>query len=324
MNVDLIKKFWIQLLSDLETDILAEVLSATIIGEQLLRDEKEIVFLPTFKNNRKYENDIIEINLENDEKNNFKCLEIVTSRYGIVNGLPDSFFIQYSEVKSNDDKYDFEQAEVFKKALDAAYAFFKPIEKYYSRVRINRELKEYELVKNNRYLICDFFGNQNPETEEEERFLKTMHLLPFIVGNELLTKRLIYYVMAKPVSIETTINEISFLNEAHQAKIEDSSYPLTLGVNSLLDNCAYTYAKVVKIRIEEIPNEEFYFYAPDHNFHFKKKQTLRNILDEIKKYYFPIDVDVDFDLYINNETNNFKLDTSYKKGEGILGYSTKI
>lgn len=258
------------------------------------------------------------------KKNNFRCLEIVTSRYGIVNGLPESFFIQYSEDKTIDDQYGFEQIEVFKKALDGAFTFFKPIEKYYSRARINRELTEYKLIKNNRYLICDFFGNRNPETKEEERFLKTMHLLPFIVGNERLTKELINYVIGKPVSIETTIKELSSLNETHQVKLGDVVSPLILGVNSLVDNCAYIYTKVTKVKIEEIPNEKFHLYAPDHNFQFENKQTHRIILDDIKKYYFPLDVEVEFDLCIEEKEASFKLDATYKIGNGILGYSTKI
>lgn len=71
MNVDLIKQFWIQLLCDLDTDILAEVLSAAIISEELLKEGQEVIFLPTVKNNRKYENDIVGINPENDEKKQF-------------------------------------------------------------------------------------------------------------------------------------------------------------------------------------------------------------------------------------------------------------
>jgi len=210
--------------------------------------------------------------------------------------LPESFYLEYTDKETKTEEEKNKQREAFQATLNSAHTYFRPIELLYNQSRISRELKELRLNKNNSKLLNNFWGEQHLGSEEEKRFLKTMHLLPYVIGNTNRTEQLINYVLEKKSNI--TIN----------------AKP---GVNTYVNNATYTYQKTAEVHIHNISNKEFHLY-------YKRSQKHGIILDKIERFYFPLDVIIHYEFYISEATSFFKLDEVYENGNGILGYSTKI
>jgi len=201
MDIKKIEKYRVHLINALKTDLLAEVLAATIVDDEIVAREEDVFFLPSKKYNRTFENDIMRLRKLEDEDGDDRYIEIETSRNSIINGLPESFYLEYTnkEAKTEDEKNELRDA--FQATLQAAHNYFKPIELLYNQTRISRELKELSLNKNNSHLLYSFWGERHLGSEEEKRFLKTMHLLPYVVGNTYRTEQLINYVLEKKSNI---------------------------------------------------------------------------------------------------------------------------
>lgn len=313
MNIEKIKKYRLHLINTLKTDILAEVLAATIVDDGIVNRQDDVFFLPSKKNNRTFENDIINLRKLEDEEGEDRYIEIETSRSSIINGLPESFYIEYTSKEAKTEEERNQQRDAFQATLQAAQSYFKPIELLYNQSRINLELKELTLNKNNSQLLYNFWGERHLGSEEEKRFLKTMHLLPYVVGNTKRTQQLINYVLEKKSNITIEVKPLSKLPKESEPSLGN----MHLGFNTYINNSAYTYQKIAKVHIHDISNTEFHLY-------YKHSQIHGIILDRIEKYYFPLDVKIQYEFYIDENTSFFKLDEKYENGNGILGYSTKI
>jgi len=313
MNIKQINKYRLHLLNELNTDILAETLAATIVDDNIVEREDDVFFLPSNKNNRSFENDVMYTKSLKDEAYEDRYIEIGTSRASILNGLPQSFYMEYSneEFKNKEEKIKHREAQ--QATLESANSYFKPIELLYNQTRIKRELKELRFTKNNSSLLYNFWGEQQLGSEEEKRFLKTMHLLPYIVGNTYRTEQLINYVLEKKSNISIKVETDS--------KLPKESFPtlgaMHLGVNTYVNNSTYTYQKTAQVHIHHISNKEFHLY-------YKRSQMHGVILNKIEKFYFPLDVMIEYEFYIVEATSFFKVDEMYENGNGILGYSTRI
>jgi len=312
-TVKQINKYRHHLVNELKTDILAEVLAAKIINSSIVALEEDVFFLPSKKNNRTFENDVMYLKPLEDENGDDRYIEMGTSRNCIINGLPEAFYLDHSNKEAKSEAEKMELRNAFKATLQAAQNYFKPIELLYNQTRINRELKELKLTKNNSNLLYNFWGEVRLGSEEEKRFFKTMHLLPYVVGNTYRTEQLINYVLEKKSNITIGVKPKGDIKKEDQPKLGS----MHLGVNTYINNCSYTYQKTAQVHIYNITNEEFHLY-------YKRSQIHGIILNKIEKFYFPLDVIIQYKFYIKTETSFFKLDEVYENGNGILGYSTKI
>jgi len=313
MNIDLLTKYHLHLTNILNTDVLAEVFAALMLNDGLISEKDDVYFLPSRNKTRTYKNDIVHLKKLKDENYDDKYLEIGTSRASIVNGIPESFYIDQSKEEGKTPEERDAIRQVFNQILNSAHTYFKPIEIEYNKTRIDREYNELKLNKNNSDLLHVFWGEQRLGSVEEERFLKTMHLLPYITGNLRRTELLINYILEKKSKITLKTEALNQIPE----KLHATLGKLHLGVNTYLNNCTYTYTKIALVNIHGISNDEFHLY-------YRKTKLHRIILDKIERYYFPLDVTVNYQFNINYDTSFFKLDEVYEKGNGILGYSTRI
>ncbi len=314
MNIEQINKYRLHLINELKTDLLAEVMAATIIDDGVVAQEDDVFFLPDNQRSRTFENDVTYLKKLKDENYEDRYIEIGTSRTSILNGLPESFYMEYGNVEPKDELEKLKQRNAEFATLQAANSYFKPIELLYNQTRISRELKELRFTKNNSKLLYNFWGEQHLSSEEEIKFLKTIHLLPYIVGSIYRTEQLINYVLEKRSNIRIVVDPFSQIAKEDQPKLGDGMH---LGVNTYVDHSTYTYQKIAEIHIQDITNEEFHLY-------YKRSQMHGIILDKIERYYFPLDVMIHYKLYITYDTSFFKLDEQYENGNGILGYSTRI
>jgi len=314
MNIEQINRYRLHLLNKLDTDILAEVLGATIINDEVVERDDDVFFLSgSSKKVRTYKSDVFYLKKLQDENYDDRYIEIGTSRSSILDGLPESFYIDRSLPEPKNEEEKTKQREALNATLQAAVNYFKPIELQYNQTRIYKELKELQLTKNNSELLYNFWGEQFLGSQEEKRFLKTMHLLPYIIGNKHRTEQLINYVLEKKSEISVKVKPFSKLSKKYQVKLG----AMHLGVNTYVNNSTYTYQKVAEVHIHNISNEEFHLY-------YKRSQVHGIILDKIEQYCFPLDVVIQYEFYINYDTSFFKLDEVYENGNGILGYSTRI
>jgi len=300
------------IIQKLSTDVLAEEFAAMLINDKIV-DEDDIHLIPSDVNARNFNNDIVYFKNIPDENYEDRYLEIGLSRLNILNALPQSFFVEFdgSESKTQEEKQ--RKRDDFSEKLSSAKKFFRPIEIEYNKTRVKKALNEQELVSNSSNLLYSFWGEQKIGSVEEQKVLKTMHILPYIIGNKEKTERLINYILDKETSISYYTVAISDLEKEEQVKLVDWQ----LGVNTYLNNQVYSYERYCNVTISNIDNLEFHLY-------YKRSKKHGIILDKIAKYYFPIDVNVEYKYKIKYETSFFQLDNEYENGNGILGYSTRI
>jgi len=300
------------IIQKLATDVLAEEFAAMLINDNIV-EEDDLHLLPSDVNARNFKNDITYFKNIPDENYENRYLEIGLSRLNILNALPESFFVEYdnSDAKTQEEKQ--RKRDDFNEKLSSAKKFFRPVEIEYNKTRIKKALNEQILVSNSSNLLYSFWGEQKIGSQEEQRVLKTMHILPYVIGNKEKTEKLINYVLEKNTQISYYTIPISNLDKEEQVKLGEWH----LAINTYLNNQVYSYERFCNVTISNIENEEFHLY-------YKRTKKHGIILNKIAKFYFPIDVNVEYKFKINYETSFFKLGEVYENGNGILGYSTRI
>jgi len=298
--------------STLEIDILAEFYAALLVENENV-DFEDVFIIPKDNKRRSIENDISSLRVLSDENYDEKYLEIKTSRFSTVNALPEGFFLEqeYKTAKTEEEKQKLRKD--FQAQLESAYNFFIPIEVEYNRIRIKRAYEEYSQTDNIGEVLYRFWGIRIDKDDIGKRFLKTLHLLPYIVGDKLKTSRLLEYIFEKEISIEFRTKEKSKFPENLNLKLGN----LKLSIDTYLNNEMYLYEKECLVTIGGLNGNELFYYL-------KGNKVLKDIIERVEKYYFPIDVNVTFDFETTVASSMFFLDTDQSKGIGILGYSTRL
>lgn len=305
----------------LESDILAECFAEMLISSGHFSEE-QIHLLPKDQFKRNYSNDITRIELdedlitkeESDKYETEQLLKISTSRSSILDNLPETFYIDPFEEEA-ENAYQQEDQILQKRArqqkiLDSANRFFKPLEVAYNRVRIRREREEVKLLEKYDDLLREFWKNISDATPAWDRFLRSLHLVSYVVGNKAQTKALIEFVLEKPVELSEHIEDQVELPKELKSGLGD----IGLGYNFNVGNVIPSYIRIITLRICNLNPEEFQKY-------YDEQSSEGRLLQELAKYYFPLDVDIKFDYRINPENEAF----SFGKGDNaILGFSSKI
>jgi len=338
LNIDL-QKLLDTISIKLETDILFECF-AGMVADSEAYEENEIHILPTHNFRRNYRNDIIKLKhlLIEDEKNDYeeeRILNIETSRTGILDYLPEAFFEQ-KPFKLKD-----ESIEKWQKRLDdywkklpekteSAQRFFRPLEIEYNKIRIRRERSEINLLRDNNPLLEKIWRQFPIDTLPQRRFVSTLHLLTYVVGNEYKTKYLIEYVLGKKITLEFGVREKTELPGDLKPTI--GSKGMALGFSSNIGSDIYEYAQTCTFTVMDLQKREFFEYQDAETVPGKLLATL-------EKYYFPLDVEVNFNFQISTAPqrktrpdgtayevpiDQFYLNDDSKSGEGCLGFSTRL
>ncbi len=319
------EKFLRTIIERLNTDVLFECFAALLVRSTNI-DPDDIHVIPKENEKRNYKNDIIPIRPEDEydvekyfEENKRGLHIMYTSRSAILDYLPEDF---YSEPDNTDEfinergekrkKEDVEKyREQVKAALKSAQRFFTPLEVEYNKVRIHRALNEIEQLENYDVALKYFWKHFELSNEKWKRFIRTLHLTPFIIGDKEKTKALIEFVLGTKISMLFDIEESCEMTDDQHKELTGETKILGFNVN--IGNTIYDYQEVCTLRIEGISKEEFFEY-------FDEDKDNKKLLNEIIKYYFPLNLDVRLDFSIQQKER--------KKGElaevPILGYSSKL
>ena len=229
----------------LETDILFECFAGLLVNGKVF-EEDDIHVLPASNFKRNYRNDITEI--EKQETAEERLIKLISSRNSILNYLPESFYVnpdddqgagkETSKYKKTEKRETSRKA--FQKKLDSARNFFKPLEVEYNKVRIRRELDEVSLLEDYNPLLRELWKGFPVNTAAERRFVSTLHLLPYVVGNKTKTQSLIEYVLAKKVTLEFDVREKTTL----PTELQPTLGQCALGYNTSVGGDIYEYALV--------------------------------------------------------------------------------
>ncbi len=268
----------------LETDILFECFAGLLIQSGFFNLD-DIHVLPHEHTKRGYKNDIVTAPKEDKydktcffPENLHEILQVYVSRSSLLDYLPEDFFI---DPKVLDGKEAKEQ-------LDNAQKFFKPLEIEYNKTRIQKELYEIETLGNFDKTLA-LLWNDFPITNDKwKRFVRTLHLLPFTIGDKEKTKTLIAYVLEHKVSLTFDIEECCQLNKTQKENFTGN----TLGDNIQLGDVVYDYQDICTLKIKNIPASEFSDYLDETS-------ETRRLLQEIIKFYFPMNIEVRLDFSVN-------------------------
>ncbi len=323
----------------LETDILFECFAGLVADGQSYTTEN-IHILPTENFRRSYRNDIAKIKelLIEDEQNNYEeelILEIETSRNSILDYLPEAFFEQKPFKLKDETKEQWERRmqiywETLPKRVQSAGIFFRPLEVEYNKVRVSRERNEVDLLRDKNPLLEKIWRQFPIDTPAQRRFVSTLHLLTYVVGDEQKTKYLIQYVLAKEIDLEFGIREKTELPDDLKPAVGKAG--IALGFNTNVGSDIYEYATTCTFTVMELGKREFFEYQD-------AKTIPGKLLATIEKYYFPLDVEVNFNYEISTKPqiktrtdgtqyevsiDQFYLNDDPKEGEGCLGFSTRL
>lgn len=313
------------MLENQQIDILFECLVGLIVRAEGL-DADDFHVIPMDNHRRSFKNDVIPVPREDefDPIRHFtiiaeKYITLFTSRSAIIDYLPEDL---YTDADNTNEFWDedgerktHEETEKYKalkrKQLESANKFFRPLEVAYNRVRIWKELQAVGQLENFDNLLELFWGIETNGDKYWKRFVRTLHLVQHIVGKPEKTKVLIEYVLGVKVSLSFHIEESCGLSpKAHTALMGEE---LVLGVNMNLGNVVYDYLNVCTLCLEDISTEAFFEY-------FDEQNSKRKLLDEMVKYYFPLDVEVRFDFKIKKAEKN----ESEERPPMVLGYSSVL
>lgn len=306
----------------LNVDILFECFAGLLIRSGRL-DPDQVHVIPKENENRNFKNDIIPIAPEDRfekekyfEENERGLYIMYTSRSAILDYLPEDF---YSEPDTTDEFYnekgekrireDIEKYRDKAKAeLESAKRFFRPLEVEYNKVRIERELNELEQLENFDSALIEFWKIFKIKNNKWRRFVRTLHLVPFIIGDKVKTKALIEFVLDAEIELDFDIEAFCEMTPEQQSVMTGTTK--TLGFNVSIGNRVYDYQEVCTLRIKDISTEEFKEY-------FKENTDDHKLLNEIMKFYFPLNLEVKLDFSIKQKENE-------PAEVPIVGYSSKL
>ena len=282
--------------------------------------------IPEESHRRSYKNDILlapredkfdpELYIENKEEG---FLAIYTSRSSILDYLPEDFYteVDNSQERSNEagkerSKEEIKQyREQVKKEQESAKQFFRPLEVEFNKVRIEREIQEIVRLENFDQTL-EIFWNQYAITDDRwRRFVRTLHLASYVVGDLEKTKSLIEYVLNTSVHIDLTVDECCQMTKEEQASLTGEK--TVLGFNVNLGGTVYDFMEVCMLRIEDLSMSEFFDY-------FDEQSNDRKLLNAIINHYFPLHVEVRLDFTIDAK----KKEEGEEGPDMVLGYSSTL
>jgi len=319
------ERFLRSIIEQKDIDVLFECFAGLLVSSEEI-DAQNIHVIPNENHRRNYKNDIIlsphEDLLEPDcyfDENERDLLIMYTSRSAILDYFPEAFYTEPDNTdeyrdesgrkRSNDEieKY----RNHIKAALKSSSVFFRPLEVEYNKFRIHKEIEEVKQLENFDRILETFWANLPIKDAKWRRFVRTLHLVPYIIGNKEKTTALIAYVLDVQVELIFSVEEYCDIQEA-QLKALTGDEKL-LGFNLCVGNKLYDYLDICTLKISELSTAEFFGFFDEHS-------EGKKLLNEIIKYYFPLNVEVELDFSINPKKGR-------KEDEHpvvVLGYSSTL
>lgn len=307
-------------------DILFESFAALLIRSKKI-DPNNIHVIPTESHTRNYANDIIpEPRTFDDDpqryfsENDHDLVLMYTSRSSILEYLPEDFYTEPDNSNEYKDEHGNRrsQREIekyrarAKEQLESAQRFFRPLEVEFNKVRIARELVELSYMESFDDILEKFWDQFSVRNDKWRRFLRTLHLSPYVVGDLKKTKHLIEYVLDLPVRLSMSVEQsvVSTSEEMNALTGKEK----VLGFNIVFGNEVYDYLEVCTLQIQDLSTTQFFDY-------FLEEGNGRLLVEAMIKHYFPLNVEVRLDFTICSDENE---QNGEEEPLSILGYSSRL
>jgi len=313
------------LVEKVDIDILFECF-AGILARSGSFDAESIHVIHKENHKRNYENDIVPASYKGPfeperyfEENERELLIIHTSRSSILNYLPEDFYSEPDNtgefVDESGKKRAKEDIEKYRanalEQLKSAQRFFRPLEVEYNKIRIKRELDELDKIENFDSILQAFWGTFKISNDKWRRFIRTLHLVSFTMGDKVKTKALIEFVLGTSIDLSFTVEECCEISNRQRKSLIGESR--VLGYNVVIGNLVYDYLDICTFTVKDLSVSEFYEF-------FDENAEDRKLLNEMIKYYFPLNVEVRLDFSINPKKGNNEGELAIP----VLGYSSKL
>ncbi len=196
----------IQAIKELTADLRAETVVADLVENNIDTDHLQVKYEGAFF--RPIRKDILSAEVRSHDGFE-KVLELILSRNGIYDALPEGLFHQPAEelpgkksVKTLADEY-----KGRKKQEQEARKFFQPIENEFFRQRVNLELKERQLLYKFRHLFNDFLLSfwkidRHLPRELTIRLIRILPMAHQLAGNMKEVSRALAYTLNEKVSFQ--------------------------------------------------------------------------------------------------------------------------
>ncbi len=318
-------------LERLNTDVLFECFAGLMWKNESLGD-KEIHVIPIENFKRNFRNDIVPAEMDPAADNQVEhyfdeigeeFIVMYTSRQAILDYLPEDLFSDPVDSIELPEDYDLEKSEKAiknhrnkaKKELESAQRFFRPLEIEYNKLRIQRELDEVDQLEDLDPTL-KLFWNEYPVADDRwKRFVRTLHLVTYIIGDPEKTKALIEYVLELPVSLSFETREYTVLSKKEQERLFGEQK--IMGFNVLIGSTVYDYQEICVLKLALSSNDEFFRF-------FDETSTEKQLLNEIIKNYFPLNTEIKLDFTINPKKDKTTDDAEEKFVAPVLGYSSRL
>ncbi len=308
----------------LDTDILFECFAALLIKSGQL-DADQIHVIPTDSHKRNFQNDILPVpkEYENEPEHFFTKedngpLQVYSSRNSMLDYLPEDF---YATPDNTDEFWDETGTARSQKDIDAyrdkvkaeqksAQRFFRPLEVAYNKLRIERECAEVAHLENLDSLLETLWDDFIVSDPKWQRFVRTVHLVPHIMGDLEKTRALIEYVLDGPIELTVSVDPIAKATSEEIAGLTGSE--AILGYNVVFGNAIYDHLICCTLRICSLSTADFYRY-------FESTSSESKLINTIIDYYFPLTVEVIPDYSIQKEPRS-----TAQSEVMVLGYSSQL
>ncbi|MCE5347249.1 MAG: type VI secretion system baseplate subunit TssG [Bacteroidales bacterium] len=307
----------INLINSYSSDIKAEVLIADLIQEGFLPSDFLIFFDSGFK--RGYSKDILKAG--KFPINNIQdTLAVYLSRDGLYDLLPEGLFHASPDSALSSGKGMASDSKKETKIEEETRKFFLPFENEFFYQRVQLELQERTILqKLNDNNLDDFFLDfwKIDRSLPKELIIKLSAMLPFareIVGDFEMTANCLGAILEEDVTHKIQYSK-SYTETNRGHKDEKCSLGKTsLGVNFIIGAHLPENCKLIRFSIGPLKNNRI-----DS---FLEKGDIAHFIDCFCNYFIPMEMDVEFDVIMPKELQNFVLGSD--KTTSIMGYSTVI
>ncbi len=296
-------------------DIRAEIIAADYVDDGLRLRNVTIKPVGTYK--RTYSRDVLSANLEVDDNGFPQKLEMVVSRDGMYDMIPEGLFHQPDPNKKSQVVQDFvDTIKRTRKEEEEARKFFLAIEKEIYRQRILVEIDERKAYEDySDHYRGDLFFQIWPDLMELKREYVNplVQVLPRafdICGDIPLTEYCFKKVLGIGVKITSSPVSTHDLSSIHTTRLGKAS----LGIDMFASDVMINYLPTIHIELGPLKKYQLPDYLHDG--------PGTKALDVLCNYMLPAEADLKIEFALDRDEEHLFLKA--EKHEAILGFTSRI
>lgn len=298
-----------------DADVRAEVIAADYVSDGLRL--RNVTIKPGGSYKRTYSRDVLDSSLEEDDEGNPVRLELIVSRDGLYDMIPEGLFHQPDPNRRENKVVDMvDNIKKSRKEEDDARRFFLAIEKEVYRQRILIEIDERKAYEDySDHFRNDLFFQIWPDliTLKREFVNPLVQLLPRafeVCGDIPLTEYCFRKVLGVEVKIFSTPVSTFDLSEMHTTRLGEA----TLGIDLFAGDIMVNFLPTIHIQVGPLKK----YQLPDFLHGGAGEQAIQVLCN----YFMPAEADLSTELVLEKEEEQLFLKS--EKHEAILGFTSRI